>query len=118
MAIRHSGSPPCSSVDPPAAGLNLFRDAKSVPEQYTLKTALRIGVSGVPVKQGLGRELEMSAADVEYYRNRARAERELAKLSSKEDVALIHREMAQLYDALIMHETLRPTLSIRLPAAA
>lgn len=58
----------------------------------------------------------MSSNDVAYYRERARAERDRAKTSSSADVAEIHEELARLYDALIEHEPLRPTLSIAFPA--
>ncbi len=57
----------------------------------------------------------MSSDDVAYFRERARSEREQAKLSTSADVAEIHEELAALYEALIRHETLRPTLSIRVP---
>lgn len=64
----------------------------------------------------------MSSDDVAYYRERARVERERAKTSSKSDIAEIHEELAELYDALIEHEVLRPsfrpTLRIVTPKVA
>jgi hypothetical protein len=51
----------------------------------------------------------MSSEDLEYYRRRAKIERERARSSSRMDVAEIHEELARLYDALIEHEDLRPT---------
>ena len=57
----------------------------------------------------------MSADDVSYYRQRAQTERERAKLSSSEDIAEIHEELARLYEALIEHASLRPRLSIVTP---
>ena len=53
----------------------------------------------------------MSSEDIRYYRERAAVERERAKTSSPE-IAEIHEELARLYDALIEHEGLRPTLRI------
>jgi hypothetical protein len=57
----------------------------------------------------------MSQSDIEYYRHRAKAERESAKQSIRAEVAEIHEELARLYDALIEHEQLRPTLHIVSP---
>jgi len=54
----------------------------------------------------------MSPEDINYYRERARAERERAKESSSADIAEIHEELARLYDALVEHESLRHTLHI------
>jgi hypothetical protein len=50
----------------------------------------------------------MFASDLEYYRHRARQERELAKQADRADIAAIHEELAQQYDALIEHSELRP----------
>ena len=58
--------------------------------------------------------MRLSSGDVEYYRQRAAAERELAKASDRANVAEIHEELARLYDALVEQEGLRPTL--RIPA--
>jgi hypothetical protein len=60
------------------------------------------------------RRMRLSSGDVEYYRERAAAERELAKASDRANVAEIHEELARLYDALVEQESLRPTL--RIPA--
>ena len=61
----------------------------------------------------------MSSDDLTYYRERAAAEREAAKVSANTDIKEIHEELARLYDALIEHERLRsarmivrPTLEI------
>lgn len=60
----------------------------------------------------------MSPDDVTYYRNRAEVERERAETSNRSNVAEIHEELARQYDALVEHESLRPRLSIKFPAAA
>ena len=60
----------------------------------------------------------MSSDDIAYYRERARIERERAKTSANADIAEIHEELARLYDALIEHESLRPTLHIATRSAA
>ena len=57
----------------------------------------------------------MSSDDVHYYRQRAQTERERAKLSSRQEIAEIHEELARLYEALIEHDSLRPRLSIVTP---
>ena len=51
----------------------------------------------------------MSSDDLSYYRERAAAEHEAAKVSTNSDIAEIHEELACLYEALIKHEELRPT---------
>ena len=60
----------------------------------------------------------MSADDLEYYRQRAKDERERAELSSRSDIAEIHEELARLYEALIEYEQLCPTLSLKFPTNA
>ena len=54
----------------------------------------------------------MSAEDVEYYRQRAAAELELASAAERADVAFIHEELARQYQALIEQKELRPVLGI------
>ena len=54
----------------------------------------------------------MSSEDISYYRERASVERDRAKSSSSADIAEIHEELARLYEALVEHESLRPTLHI------
>ena len=54
--------------------------------------------------------MRLSSGDVEYYRQSAAAERELAKASDRANVAEIHEELARLYEALVEQEGLRPTL--------
>jgi hypothetical protein len=54
----------------------------------------------------------MSSKDVAYYLQRAETEREMARSADRADVAEIHEELARLYDAMIVHKPLRPTLSI------
>ena len=56
----------------------------------------------------------MSSEDLNYFRERAAAERARAN-SSSVDIAEIHEELARLYDALIEHEQLRPTGRIARP---
>ncbi len=51
------------------------------------------------------------STDVEYYRARAKAEREQALLASRQNVVEIHLELARLYDALVDEPAIRPTLS-------
>ena len=55
--------------------------------------------------------LIMSSDDTSYYRKRARSERQRAK-TCRAEIAEIHEELARLYDALIEHQSLRPTLHI------
>lgn len=54
----------------------------------------------------------MTPDDVDYYRQRAATERELARRSENADVALIHEELAIQYEALVADSGLRPTLHI------
>lgn len=55
--------------------------------------------------------------DVEYYRQRATAERKLALAASQRNVAEIHEELARQYQGLIDHAELRPRVSIELAEA-
>jgi hypothetical protein len=57
----------------------------------------------------------MQSHDVEYYRARAAAERELAEASENAEVAGIHEELAVQYEALVEQADLRPTLRIVIP---
>jgi hypothetical protein len=50
----------------------------------------------------------MSAQDEEYYRARAIEERQAAADASQTEVALIHEELARLYEALAERPELRP----------
>ncbi len=50
----------------------------------------------------------MSSKDVEYYRQRAATELELASAAERADVAFIHEELARQYQALIEQKELRP----------
>lgn len=54
----------------------------------------------------------MSLSDASYYRDRARAERALALAADRQDVAAIHEELARMYQAVVDHAELRPTLRI------
>lgn len=54
----------------------------------------------------------MSPVDLEYYRQRAVTERELARASERANVAEIHDELARQYQALVDHEELRPPPSL------
>ena len=54
----------------------------------------------------------MSAEDVEYYRQRAATELQLAATSERADVAYIHEELARQYQALVEKRELRPKLHI------
>ena len=58
----------------------------------------------------------MSPNDIEYYRQRAIEERALASKSERRNVAEIHEELAQQYQALVDQAELRPTLRIAVPA--
>ena len=49
----------------------------------------------------------MSEECLDYYRKRARTERRLAEAADREEVALIHVELALLYEALIEVPELR-----------
>ena len=57
-------------------------------------------------------ETVVSSSDVEYYRQRAEAERQLARDSRRADVAAIHEELARQYEALVDRAELRPTLRL------
>lgn len=57
----------------------------------------------------------MSSEDLSYYRQRAITERVNAKRAERQEIAEIHEELARLYDALVEHECLRPTLSTATP---
>lgn len=57
----------------------------------------------------------MRRHNVDYYRERAAAERELAAASENEEVAAIHEEFARQYEALVEQADLRPTLRIAVP---
>jgi len=59
----------------------------------------------------------MQSHDVEYYRARAAAERELAEASENAEVAAIHEELAVQYEALVEQADLRSTLRIVIPPA-
>ena len=50
--------------------------------------------------------------DIEYYRQRATAERKLALAADRQEVAEIHLELARLYNALVDQPGLRPKLHI------
>jgi len=57
-------------------------------------------------------ELIVSSSDVEFYRHRADAERQMARDSRRANVAAIHEELARQYDALVNRAELRPTLRL------
>lgn len=59
----------------------------------------------------------MLRSDIEYYRQRATAERRLALETSQQNVAEIHEELARQYQGLIDHAELRPKVSFELPEA-
>ena len=63
-----------------------------------------------------GRGVCMSREDVEYYRQRASAERRMALEARRQDVAAIHEELARQYQALVDEAGLRPKLSLKLAA--
>ena len=51
-------------------------------------------------------------AYTDYYRQRAAAERELAKDARRADVAAIHEELARQYQALVDRAELRPPAAV------
>jgi len=51
----------------------------------------------------------MSETDVAYYRRRADEERQRAKEAPRANVAAIHEELANQYEALVEHAELRTT---------
>ena len=59
--------------------------------------------------------MEPCVSGVQYYRQRANEERELAKGAGRADVAAIHDELARQYDALVNRAELRPTLRLAFP---
>ena len=54
----------------------------------------------------------MHTRDVEYYRQRAAAELQLASAAERADVAFIHEELARQYQALVLQAELRPTFEV------
>ena len=50
----------------------------------------------------------MPSDEIEYYRMRAEVERKAAADASQSDVAVIHLELARLYEALVREPELRP----------
>ena len=50
----------------------------------------------------------MSSQDEDYYRARAIEERRAARDASQANVAMIHEELARLYEALAQQPELRP----------
>lgn len=54
----------------------------------------------------------MFPVDLEYFQQRAAAERVLAEAADNHNVAEIHEELARQYDALVEHDELRPRLRI------
>jgi hypothetical protein len=54
----------------------------------------------------------MSTDDIEYFRQRAVAERALARSADKANVAAIHDELARGYEALVRHKELRSKIWI------
>jgi len=54
--------------------------------------------------------------NTEYYRQRARIERKLAKEVSHANVAAIHEELARLYEALISEADLQPKQRLSIPS--
>ena len=84
----------------------------SEPKQF--RCTLRVGGAFSVVDRGV----DMLSKDVEYYRQRASAERRLALASSQQNVAEIHEELARQYQGLIDHVELRPTGTFMLPEAA
>ena len=60
----------------------------------------------------------MSSNDIDYYRERAIAERRLALAASQQNVAAIHEELAKQYQALVDQAELRPKLRIRFASEA
>ena len=57
----------------------------------------------------------MSSSDTEYYRRRANEERKMALKSERQNVAAIHEDLANQYQALVDQAGLRPTLRIIVP---
>ena len=60
----------------------------------------------------------MSSKDIEYYRQRAAAERALALKAERREVAAIHEELARQYQAMVDDQRLRPTAAMRVPSQA
>ena len=64
------------------------------------------------VRVGMRGDFSMTS-DADYYRERARVERDRAAESDRTDVAEIHLELARLYDAMVEQPALRSrTLSL------
>ena len=60
----------------------------------------------------------MSSTDIDYYRERANAERGMVLAASQQNVAAIHEELARQYQALVDQSALRPKLRIRFAGEA
>ena len=60
--------------------------------------------------------IAMTTTDIEYYRQRAAAELELASAAERADVACIHEELARQYQALVLRSELRPTPGLKVGA--
>lgn len=54
----------------------------------------------------------MTRDEISYYRDRAEQERARAQEAARQDVAVIHEELARLYDALITVSGPTPTLHV------
>ena len=54
--------------------------------------------------------------NTEYYRQRARIERKLAKEVSQANVAAIHEELARLYEALLSEAQPQPRERLSIPS--
>ena len=54
--------------------------------------------------------------DTDYYRERARVERQLAQDVSQAKVAAIHEELARSYEALVSEVELRPRQRLSIPS--
>ena len=89
------------------------------PDRYRLSTGWCLRESADSEKASLCfMRVEVPSLDVEYFRQRAAAERELASQSERANVAAIHDELARQYEALVNRAELRPTLRIAFPANA
>ena len=91
---------------------NCLRD--SMRSQFSFPTSALSRTPGRSAAGNLGKQAMLSS-DTAYYRDRANTERRLALTADRQDVALIHEELARMYQALVDQKELRPTLRMVYP---
>jgi len=85
------------------------RISSSIAGPVSSKSATGAEIRGSWLSRGA---FSVPSNDVEYYRQRATAERKMALAADRQEIAEIHLELARLYDALVNQPALRPKLHI------